>query len=275
MGLSHADLVAGLATRYAAPHWILLQEVADASGFRGKRSIDALAFGLYDSRGYEVHAFEAKASRADLRRELDDPDKADLFARIADRFYIVAPGPDVARPEDLPATWGLLYVGANGRVRTAKQIPAARPRGKIGDPLPRPLVAAMLTRMQKRAQAAEAALAAREVPALDPESYDKGYRAGLDEKRVQREQDELRASVAAFEAATGLTLTRWSGGRLGREVAEYLAARRALAEGGGIRIGRAEQGLRAALEDAQDAVDRLVALRAAVTEASAVLGRTG
>lgn len=281
-GLGHDALVAGLAARYAPPQWLLLPTVADASGFRGTRTIDAIAFGLYDSRGYEVHAFEAKASRADLRRELDDPDKADLFARVADRFYIVAPGAEVARPEDLPAAWGLLYVerwGEGTRVRTVKQIPAARPRGKVGDPLPRPLVAAMLTRMQKRAEAAERTLAAivpaEDVPTKVSEAYQRGYDAGKKDWREARDGDDAKLALAEFERASGIAVTRWNAGRVGDDFAAFQRARSALREAAGLRVGVAEQRARDAVANAEAAVEALVAFRAALLDADANLGRTG
>lgn len=273
-GLGHDALVAGLVARYAPPHWLLLPKVADASGFDGSRTIDAVAFGLYGSRGYELHAFEAKASRGDLLRELKDPEKADAFATVADRFYIVAPGPTVARPEDLPANWGLLYVepwGSGVRVRTARAVGAAvRRRVDSGPPLPRPLVAAMLTRLQKRADKAEAALAVAGTPVLDSTSYDQGYQAGLDEQRVRREQDRLRESVEAFEREAGVRINP-HGATLGQEFRAFRAARSALRVAGAFRVGVAEQRAREAVLDAQTAVEALVALRAAMLAAGQTL----
>lgn len=282
-GLGHDALVAGLASRYAPPHWLLLPTVADASGFRGTRTIDALAFGLYDSRGYEVHAFEAKASRSDLRRELDDPDKADLFARVADRFYIVAPGADVARPEDLPVNWGLLYVQPHGdgvRVRTVKNVgPPVRRRDGKGTALPRPLVAAMLTRLQKRAEAAERTLAgvvrAEDVPAKVSAAYQRGYDAGKKDWREARDADDAKIALAEFERASGIAVTRWNAGRVGDDFAAFQRARATLREAAGLRVGVAEQRARDAVANAEAAVEALVAFRAALLDADANLGRTG
>lgn len=98
------------------PEWAYVEHVRSAAGFNAKRTLDAIGLGLWPSRGMELHGYEVKVSRADFRREINDPAKMDAFAHVLDRFWIVAPTGIVPRDE-LPATWGLLEVNAKGEVR--------------------------------------------------------------------------------------------------------------------------------------------------------------
>src|SRR5438876_1169784 len=71
-------------------------------------SADALAMSLWPSRGLELHGFEIKASRADWRTELRNPETADEIATRCDRWWIVAGSADIVTDGELPPTWGLL-----------------------------------------------------------------------------------------------------------------------------------------------------------------------
>jgi len=101
------------------PEWAYIEKVRDAPGFDAKRTADAMALNLWQSRGCELHGYEIKISRADWRRELADPAKADGWFAIVDRWWIVAPRGVVPRDE-LPALWGLLETGARGLTVTVQ-----------------------------------------------------------------------------------------------------------------------------------------------------------
>ena len=109
---TEARLLELLRRRHAAksgdgPEWAYLEHVRDRAGFEATRTIDAMALGLWPSRGHELHAFEVKVSRSDWRRELADPAKAEAFCKLADRFWVVAPR-GVVPVDEVPETWGLL-----------------------------------------------------------------------------------------------------------------------------------------------------------------------
>lgn len=65
-----SPILDALANRYCAPHWVFMSEFRNANGFDSSRSADALAFGLYGSRGYALTGFEVKTARSDWLREL-------------------------------------------------------------------------------------------------------------------------------------------------------------------------------------------------------------
>lgn len=66
-----------------------MEHVRDAAGFNVTRTADVLALGLWPSRGNELHGFEVKVSRADWRKELAQPEKAEGWCQIVDRWWIV------------------------------------------------------------------------------------------------------------------------------------------------------------------------------------------
>ena len=72
--------------------------------------MDAVAVGLWWSLELRMHAFEIKTSRADLRRELRQPEKALEAARYADTFSLVVPENLKVTTDELPDGWGLYKV---------------------------------------------------------------------------------------------------------------------------------------------------------------------
>ncbi len=104
------SVLAALRKRYekranANPEWMFLDHVRNRAGHDATRTLDAMALGLWPSRGMELQGFEVKVSLADFRRELETPEKMDAFAHVLDRFWIVAPA-GVVPVAEIPATWG-------------------------------------------------------------------------------------------------------------------------------------------------------------------------
>jgi hypothetical protein len=93
---------------------VYLTEVT-APGNSGRRA-DAIHIGLWQSRGAgRIDVCELKVSRADFRRELDKPQKAEAWWPYSTTFSIVSPGVDITPPEELPPGWGLMVPGPRGR----------------------------------------------------------------------------------------------------------------------------------------------------------------
>ena len=74
--------------RYAGEEWLLAFEVRNAPGFATRKEgyADAIAMGVWPSRGYVIHGFEIKVSRGDWQRELAKPEKADLLSKHCDHW---------------------------------------------------------------------------------------------------------------------------------------------------------------------------------------------
>lgn len=127
---------------YAGSSWAVFEGVANATGGRASRWADALAFGLWPSRGLEIHGVEIKVSRSDLLREIADPRKAEPVAAYCDYWWIALGSEKLATPDELPPAWGML-VPISGK----KGLRIAKPARKLdAKPLDRGFVAAVLRR---------------------------------------------------------------------------------------------------------------------------------
>jgi len=168
---------------YYGSEAVVLSQVGNATGAGHRRLIDALAVGIWPSRGLYLHAIEIKISKSDLMRELKNPEKADEIARFCDKFFIAAP---FIPPEGVPNAWGWYTVGDGvaRRMRDAAAIEA--------QPLNRSFVAAIARRLVEQ-QAPEVLLA---------EAEERGRVAGRAESAAEIDRLINEANVAYRKAAT-------------------------------------------------------------------------
>lgn len=236
MNPSEAALFALLRQRYAPPEWALLSQVADQTG-GARRTADAIAMNLWRSRGYALHAFEFKATRSDLYREIKTPDKAERVGRYCDYFWIVAANEHVIGGDrEIPEPWGVLVAKDDKlkRVRDAAKIEAV--------PIGRQFLAAVMRQVQ--AQLTDEATLAEE--------REKGYRDGVEAgrsgssweyERCQQEFAALTEQVKAFEDASGIHLTQWTDGAKIGEAVKIICQMRDLGRYGSVAnsLRRAER----------------------------------
>lgn len=205
------ELLTVLATKYPAPHWVFMREFRNATGFDAIRSADALAVGLYRSRGQVIIGFEKKIIRSDWLREMKRPDKAEPIAQFCDFFNLVVPGTkdganDVAKPEELPEPWGLVVVDQVRKkihtVKPAKQLQAAI--------ITRPFFSAIVKQAMDAAQ----------MPGK--EALEEARQAGIQyaqdnlKHQIPYELERLRKleeTVKEFTKASGVELHEWSDGK--------------------------------------------------------------
>ena len=76
--------------RYPAESHALFRQVADSTGYGQKRYADAVAFGLWPSRGLEIEGLEIKVSRQDWLNELKNHAKSADIQAYCHRWWIVA-----------------------------------------------------------------------------------------------------------------------------------------------------------------------------------------
>ena len=79
-----------------------------------RRRIDMVIVNCYNSNSFRIDGIEIKVSKADLRRELEDPDKHVAFFDLLD-YYTLACPEGIADLSLLPPKWGLLVVSDDGR----------------------------------------------------------------------------------------------------------------------------------------------------------------
>lgn len=193
-----------LSKSYQYPHFAFMREFRDATGFDAIRSADALAFGMYVSRGQVIIGFEVKVSRSDWLRELKDPAKADPIARYCDYFNLVVPasGPGVCAISELPLPWGLIQVdverGKTKTVKKAEKLDAA--------PITRSFLCAIVKQaMDSIGVPGQIAL---------QQARDEGYREGEQAAGYRMKQlVDLEEQVTAFRQKSGIDINSYSDGR--------------------------------------------------------------
>lgn len=92
---------------FSAPHFVTLSEVRDSTGFDSRRSADALALGMFRSRGRLLYGFEFKVSRSDWLCELRKPQKAESWFQYCDHWGLIVSDISIVKTGELPAGWGL------------------------------------------------------------------------------------------------------------------------------------------------------------------------
>lgn len=199
-----------LEQRYSRPHWVFLRELRNDTGFQSSRACDALAVGIYHSRGQHIIGFEKKVSRSDWLRELKEPDKAEAIAQFCDQWNVVVPDPEIVHLDELPATWGLLHVKGS-KINTIKPAPTLTPR-----PLDRGMLAAIIERSIE--QALKPYLISKseaKQQELDA-AFERGKLSAAHELELAQ---RLQEQVNAFEDASGIHITGYYGGKeLGERV---------------------------------------------------------
>lgn len=243
--ISHDELKRAILNKYCAPFWCALTEVKDKTGFGWSRSADVIAFGMYASRGYEIHMFECKASRGDWLGELKDPSKAQVIAQEVDKIWIVAPK-GVVQKEELPLKWGLLTVKRKGDGFTSRVTKQALQIDKNGGEniISRSFCAAVLYQSLKDKKKF---ILREDMEGELKAEYKRGFKRGESNWEHQEELRSLRglqSQVDKFEEASGIKIDRYYGAadlgakvkaitimeNLGRHVLDQLKQTKSMAE---------------------------------------------
>lgn len=237
-----------LRQRYPKPGWALLREVRNDAGHNANRSADAIAMSLWPSHGLTLQGFEIKTSRSDWLRELKQPEKADAMLAVCDFWWLVCSGRDIARPDEIPASWGCL-VPRGTSLAVAKQAPRLNPLA-----LDRGTLASLLRRAQEASAMEEELAAARQA------GYEDGKKlSARDLKFAQGDLERLKATIQEFESASGIDLRAWSyrAERLGVAV-------KAIMQGGTLeyaqRLAECANDLEAIIKGAREAATKLASI---------------
>jgi hypothetical protein len=215
-GLSLKSLVM---QAYPSPEWAVFFEVANATGSNVRRHADAVAFGVWPSRGHAVVGFEFKEYRSDWLREKKNPEKAESVSAHCDRWFVVAPSDEIVRVDELPEPWGLC-VANQSRTRLKVVKPASPFPDRDPATLKRGFIAAMLRKVDETTVPKvelERIVEERLATAIDHTSD------GRELKRLREDVDRLRGVVETFRLKTGVRLEDWRGSeRIAEAVATVL-----------------------------------------------------
>lgn len=121
---------------------VVLEEVAPGTGWAARRWADVLVLSVWPSKGLTLDGFEVKASRADLKRELADPDKHEATARYCDTWNLLVWDETVLKGFEIPDSWGLWITKGDDDDRDLKCIRKAATR--TPEPWPRIFICSMI-----------------------------------------------------------------------------------------------------------------------------------
>lgn len=183
---------AAIRNRYSdSRQYAVAEEVGLTTGYSHRR-IDMIIVDCYGSNGFRIDGIEIKVSTADLRRELQDPEKHLAFFDKIDYFTLAVPQ-GVAEPliESIPQKWGILIVNEDGTTRY-KRRPLALEDKKSDGAVPRGFMAELIRSIQKR-QPAE-----QEIQAAYQKGFDEGKEREKQSRsymadRISRDADKLKA----------------------------------------------------------------------------------
>jgi len=245
--LTESQIFESLYHKFPKESFALLCQVADRTG-SANRYADALAFGLWPSRGLYLHGVEIKSRRSDFVQEVRNPEKADKIAKHCN-FWWIATTPEVAQKEEVPDTWGLLHVVVSEQgntVRVAKQAKFI----ESAEPLTLPFVCSIMRAFSQQLGIDKLKAELRdevreEVAKAERESCSREL------NMVKKDRDSLQALIADFEKKCGVRLTAWNVGDI---VSAY-----ELERSGGVRgmLSRMKS-VACDLKDMSDRINKLV-----------------
>lgn len=206
--MNEYELFQALRPHFPVREFALLPQVANGTGSNARRHADALALGLWPSRGMRLHGFEIKSYRGDWVRELTNPEKAEEIAAFCNHWWIVTAHPGMVKDGELPPLWGLMEYDPDTKALVKKTAASYRE----SKPVDLAFVAAMLRKAQEVCTP-EGVL---------QERYDAGFAEGKkavasNNEYALRDFADLKKRVAEFEKTSGVRLERW---RSGEEIGE-------------------------------------------------------
>jgi len=207
------EIRAALRARFAAPEYALMFEVRSGTGHSSHvRYADAMALGLWPSRGLDLVGCEIKVSRSDWLRELKEPQKADRIGCFCDRWYVVAGAKDIVLPGELPTGWGLMVPRGDTLV-VSKEAP---PLLDV-TPMSRAFLASLL-RAASVQSPAEEVIAQRVALALTEQSEQLKHARDREARNNAEDLKNLRECVEQFERESGVKIHGWRAKKVGEAV---------------------------------------------------------
>ena len=109
MALKAEDVRKALRNKYSdSRRYAVAEEVGLQTGYSHRR-LDMMVLDCYASNGFRIDGIEIKVSKADLKRELEDPEKHVAFFDVIDYFTLACPK-GIADLDIIPKKWGVLQI---------------------------------------------------------------------------------------------------------------------------------------------------------------------
>lgn len=207
MDIKTPDLFKMLESRYFGDAYAFFGNVPSCTGGGAGRTADAIAMGLWPSRGLYFEGFELKVSRSDYLHELKQPQKAEEIAQFCDKWWLVVSDVNIVK-DDLPDNWGLL-AAVGGKLKIIKQAPLLKPKQ-----LDKEFVASLFRKLSNTYIPRSSIRG--EIERVQKNSDD---RAQANVKYKLEEFEKLKEIVNKFEKASGVNISYgWQIEEIGRAV---------------------------------------------------------
>lgn len=182
---------------FPSDQYTLLQEVRDKAGHYASRSADFITIGLWPSRGLHMNGYELKSSRSDWLNELKKPEKAENIFQYCDHFYLLTNGDGIAKPEEIPTTWGWVSIEKN-RLVTKKPAPKLQPK---------PITNHFLAALMKRATDKTNYVHIDTIQDKLEEAKEIGARSATNDNNWKiNAHDDMNRDIEEFKAVTGIDI---------------------------------------------------------------------
>lgn len=218
--MTAADLMALVEKRYAGDAWIVVPEVGNGTGSNVRRHADAIAIGLWPSRGHSIEGLEIKVSRGDVQKELATPQKADAVGKFCDFWWLVVSDLSIIDGLVIPPTWGVLFP-KNQVLRVHQKAPKRK-----AAPVDRGFSAAMIRKVCEswipKATHEEFKANAKETVRAELKTE-----AAWKQQNMNYELEDLKHRLEGFKLASGVDLmseAKWRVGDIGRAVKAIVEA---------------------------------------------------
>lgn len=232
-----------LSKKFGKPEFAFLRQVRNATGLSDQvRTADALAMGLWPSRGLHLHGFEIKVSRSDWAHELKQPEKAEEIARYCHFWWLAVPDAAIVKTGELPQPWGLIEV-KGGTPKVVKQAPyTENPQSPT-----MPFFASLMRSVAEGDAALDdiRTLMTKEIQKAQQQAREDAERfAGEQNKKLLQRVAELTEHISTFERMSGVRMDRYS---------EYFNGE----IGAAVKMLRNERGIVTAVENAKALLESL------------------
>jgi len=182
--------------------WAFLEQVGKDISATYNRWCDAIAIGLWKSRGHEIIGFEVKISRNDWLKEKNNPDKAHGVGKYCHKWYLVVGDESIIKPDEIPMNWGLMIPHTKKTFKIKKEAI----RNKNPEPINIGFMCAILRR------AVEQLLPESRLQSEYRRGHNDGYEQGKDWVKRNLEWKEkqvtgLEKKIENFEKEAGFSIT--------------------------------------------------------------------
>ena len=216
MAASKITAYQALRNKYPATECVLLEEVSNGTGASRDRSLDYMVINLWPSRGLSVIGIEKKSHRSDWLNELKTPQKQEAHFKHCDFFYLLTDNDNVAKPEEIPTTWGWMHLKGSS-IKILKEAPKLSP-----EPIGRSFMCAML----RRAASKDGFIHKDEIEErILQEVKSRADYKSQNYDHIRNELDRLQNTVHEFEVASGVKIDQYtrSAGKIGKAVSVVLS----------------------------------------------------